>query len=152
MGVSPEAIEPQNREGDRMSFITNVDKFSVGNPMVDADHRMLAEYINLLHEAVCSSALISEQVHLFAQLIERTKEHFQREEVLMQNMVYPDYAKHKAEHDMLLEEVQDLLVRFNVGSISLTDNLFSYLEEWLTFHEVTSDKKLAETIRQAEEK
>ncbi len=120
--------------------------------MVDADHRMLAEYINLLHEAVSSSALISEQVHLFGQLIERTKEHFQREEALMQNMVYPDYAKHKAEHDMLLEEVQDLLVRFNVGSISLTDNLFSYLEEWLTFHEVTSDKKLAETIRLGEEK
>ncbi|SFN24580.1 hemerythrin [Formivibrio citricus] len=130
-----------------MSFIANVDKYCVGHPMIDTDHRMLAEYINLLYEAVDSGALVSEQSHLFAQLIGQTKEHFQREEALMQKMGYPGYAKHKAEHDMLLEEVQELLVRFNAGSVALTGNLFSYLEEWLTFHEVTSDKKLSDAVR-----
>lgn len=134
-----------------MSFIANVDKYSVGHPMIDADHRMLAEYINLLHEAVNSGALVSEQSHLFAQLIGQTKAHFQREEALMQQMAYAGYAKHKAEHDMLLEEVQELMVRFNAGSVVLTGNLFSYLEEWLTFHEVTSDKKLSDAVHLVKE-
>lgn len=132
--------------------MANTDKLSVGNAQVDADHRMLQEYIGLLHEAVNSGAQASEQSHLFAQLIEHTREHFRHEEALMQKMGYSGYEKHKAEHDMLLEEVQELLVRFNAGSVVLTEELFSYLEEWLDFHVATTDQKLAESVRSSLQK
>ena len=126
-----------------MGLIDN-NRFMVGHPMMDADHRMLVEYINLLHEAVTSSAPASEQSHHFANLIRQVREHFLREEAFMVQIGYSGLMRHKSEHDMLLEEIVELQVRFNSGSISLTESLFDYLNEWLAFHTVTTDKKLAE--------
>lgn len=127
-----------------MAYIENSDRFMVGHPLMDADHRMLIEYINLLHEAVISNAPASEQSHHFANLISKAREHFLHEESFMTKIAYPALTRHKAEHDMLLEEIVELQVRFNSGSITLTESLFDYLSEWLAFHTVTTDKKLAE--------
>lgn len=132
-----------------MTLIENAEKFCVGHEHIDADHRELAEHLNRLNTAVISGADAEEQKKLLEVLITFTGRHFQREEALMSQMAYTGLEKHKAEHDMLLEEVRELQGRFNSGSIALTESLFDYLAEWLTFHTVTTDKKLADAIASA---
>lgn len=61
--------------------------------------------------AVAAKASIDEQSRLLDALISRAETHFHHEEALMQQMGYTGFDKHKAEHDMLLEEVQELQVR-----------------------------------------
>lgn len=132
-----------------MALIESCEKFSVGHDLIDADHRALVDHLNLLYGAVAAKASIDEQSRLLEALISRTETHFHHEEALMQQMGYTGFDKHKAEHDMLLEEVRELQVRFNSGSITLTDSLFDYLSEWLNFHTVTTDKKLADAVAKA---
>ncbi len=127
-----------------MAQIDHCDRFHVGHPMMDADHRMLAECMNLLFAAVKDRVHAVEQSKLLLQLIERTRAHFRNEEELMRKIAYCGLDRHKSEHDMLLEEIEELHAHFKTGQIALTESLFDYLDEWLAFHAVTTDKKLAE--------
>ena len=129
-----------------MGMIDCCEKFSVGHAWIDADHRDLVSRLNRLFLAVMSGAEPEEQRQLLDALIASTASHFAREEELMLKMSYVGLEKHKAEHDILLDEVRELQVRFNSGSIALTESLFDYLSEWLNFHTVTTDKKLAEAV------
>ncbi len=127
-----------------MAQIENMEQFAVGHERIDADHRDLAEHLNCLYEAVSEAWAVEDQRQVLDTLVQHTAEHFRHEEDLMRKIGYSGYAKHKAEHDMLLEEVRELQVGFNSGSIVLTEKLFDYLYEWLNFHAVTTDKKLAD--------
>lgn len=129
-----------------MALIESCEKFTVGHNLIDTDHRELVDHLNRLYAAVAANAGLEEQCKLFDAFISSAAKHFQREEALMQQMGYSGFDKHKVEHDMLLEEVRELQVRFNSGSIALTDSLFDYLSEWLNFHTVTTDKKLADAV------
>lgn len=132
-----------------MALIDSCEKFTVGHNQIDTDHRELVDHLNRLYAAVAAHASREEQCTLFDAFISRTAAHFQHEEALMQQMGYSGFDKHKVEHDLLLEEVRELQVRFNSGSIALTDSLFDYLSEWLNFHTVTTDKKLANAVAAA---
>ncbi len=134
-----------------MVQVDNPEKFTTGHELIDADHRELVEQMNCLHDAITEQWALEDQRQIFNTLIERTAEHFRHEEALMQRIAYTGFTKHKAEHDMLLEEVRELQVRFNSGSIALSENLFDYLSEWLNFHTATTDKKLAEAANAAAE-
>ncbi|MDR3412906.1 MAG: bacteriohemerythrin [Formivibrio sp.] len=133
-----------------MALIESCENFTVGHELIDADHRALINHLNLLYAAVAANAGIEEQSRLLEALITSTETHFKHEEALMSKMGFEGLAKHKAEHDMLLDEVRELQVRFNSGSITLTDSWFDYLSEWLNFHTVTTDKKLADAVARAD--
>lgn len=129
-----------------MVQVENQVNFITGHERIDADHRELLEHLNCLHDAVQEQWAVEDQRQVLDALIARTAEHFRHEEDLMRKMAYAGFSKHKTEHDMLLEEVRELQVRFNSGSIALTENLFDYLSEWLNFHTATTDKKLVDAI------
>lgn len=127
-------------------LVENVEAFTVGHEHMDADHRVLAAHLNKLEAAVQQGASAQELQNLLETVIVFTAEHFKREEALMLSNAYSGYTKHKAEHDTLLEEVKELQAKLNSGSIALTAGLLEYLSEWLNFHVVTTDKKLADSI------
>jgi len=129
-----------------MAQVENLGMFATGHERIDADHKDLAERLNCLHEATLEHWALDDQRQVFNAFVERAAEHFRQEEVLMEKMGYPGLANHKAEHDLLLDEVRELQVRFNSGSIALTENLFDYLSEWFNFHTATTDKRLAEAV------
>ena len=131
-------------------LVDNMDKFAVGHQHIDADHRVLFEHLSKLEHAVTTHAATEEQQQLLETLIVFTREHFKREESLMAQIAYSGLQKHQAEHQTLLEEVQELQGRLKSGSIVLSAGLVEYLYEWLNFHVVTTDKKLADTIASAD--
>jgi len=84
------------------------DSMSVGNTLIDNDHRYLFCLVNTVelalrlqeHADVIQAAV--EQLALY------TRDHFAREERLQIKVMYPGYVDHKAEHQAILERVQGL--------------------------------------------
>ncbi|GIT99232.1 hemerythrin family protein [Sulfurovum sp. TSL1] len=86
-------------------------------PQVDMDfmnevHKEDVDIINNIFEHILaydgsekSAAAIDD---LFTQWIDHTVNHFQNEEIKMQEMHFPPYLAHKGEHDRALQEMRDL--------------------------------------------
>ncbi|HEX9079405.1 MAG TPA: hemerythrin domain-containing protein, partial [Desulfuromonadaceae bacterium] len=54
---------------------------------------------------------------------------------------YPEYAKHKGEHEKLVKQVLELQQKFQAGNAMLTMSVLSFLKEWLVKHIQGEDKK-----------
>ena len=80
--------------------------------------------------AVAGAGETKEVFELLNELISHTVKHFAQEEVLMQEANYPDYHRHKHEHDKQLMDIQSIL-----SFMEMTNDIQSipsYLEHTLT--------------------
>jgi hemerythrin len=81
--------------------------------------------------------------------IEHVKAHFANEERLMRLYAFPPYPMHKTEHDRVLHELNDMVIRWKQhGDI---DAIITYLRqsvEWIINHIHTMDNMTAIFISQ----
>ena len=54
---------------------------------------------------------------------------------------YPDLEIHKKEHDELKETISKINHRFNAGQLAHAATIAVFLEDWITNHLKTTDKK-----------
>ena len=82
-------------------------QMSVGNDLIDADHRYLISLINM----VDLSLRYNDDFFTVAleQLIEYTHGHFKREELIQLKVKYPGYAEHKIAHQELISSLEVLV-------------------------------------------
>jgi hemerythrin-like metal-binding protein len=101
---------------------------------IDTQHETLIELINQLHGAMleCSDRRVVEQ--LVTALVEHTQSHFHYEEGLMQAHRFPGYARHKQEHDRLLEHIEALAERCRAGDLLLSFAVMVDLKGWALVH------------------
>jgi hemerythrin-like metal-binding protein len=126
-----------------MAYFNWTDDLAVGNQFIDHDHQKLFDMVNRLH-ALMQEGKAKEVIgKVLNNLITYTREHFKREEELMQKMRYNDYFDHKQEHEKLLKEVLDLQTKFETGSATLSIQVLHFLRDWLMNHIGQSDKALA---------
>lgn len=125
-----------------MGYFFWCEKLSIGNTMIDSDHRKLIDLISSFHAAM-------EQGHgkegiekVLNELIKYTQEHFKREEGHMRRIRYAAFATHKREHDLLIKEVLDLQRNVKDGTALLTIQVSKFLFNWLFEHIMSEDKKL----------
>ena len=122
-----------------MALIDWSAKMSVGIPSIDADHRRLVVLVNDLYEAM-SVGEGSKVLHrVLNELIDYTRTHFVREEGLFRTHGYEHEATHKAEHDKLLQTVDDLKRRVDAGERVSPVATGQFLKQWLTEHIMGSD-------------
>lgn len=85
--------------------------------------------------------------------VQHVKDHFANEERLMRLYAFPPYPMHKAEHDRVLHELNDILIRWKQqGEI---DAIISYLRQsvdWIINHISTMDNMTAMYIAQQTKK
>jgi hemerythrin-like metal-binding protein len=67
--------------------------------------------------------------------------HYATEETLMKKFGYPDYERHKAEHDRLMAQVRLLLEKSRTNKAELTHEVMTFLQRWLIGHIVNVDKR-----------
>jgi hemerythrin-like metal-binding protein len=120
---------------------------SVGNAVIDNDHRHLISLLNDLHAAIGEDSAHDVHGTVLSDLIEYTQEPFKREESVMQAMHYAEFFEHKQEHEKLTREVLDLQSKFISGEKRISVSLLQLLIDWLFQHLVTVDNKLAQAIR-----
>ena len=122
------------------------EKYSVGNFLIDGQHKRLVSMINQLHESMRDGKGKETLQKILDDLVRYTKEHFLTEEAMMKKANYPGYAAHKAEHDKLTEKAVDLQKAYADGKAPLTMDVLNFLKNWLTNHIEGTDKKYKDKI------
>jgi len=133
---------------DQMFFIEWQQSYSVGNEVLDDQHKKL---LGLCKNAVqCMSDESPEGTLLFhstlKELSDYVRTHFKTEETLMKACGYPQLAQHQREHDKYHDRLTDLLVKASWGDID-RDGLHHHLSHWWSEHILGSDKKYVELIK-----
>jgi len=125
------------------------DDLTVGNEFLDSDHQKLISLVNQLHTATQQGEGRTVVGEILDELLDYTKDHFQREESHMQRISYADYAAHKSEHVSLVNEVMALKAQFDAGNISVAAKVSQLLREWLSVHIMKTDKAFAVRLNAA---
>ena len=103
------------------------DQYSVKIKEIDNQHSKLVGLINQLHNAMREAKGKEIVGSIINELISYTKYHFTAEEKLMKDNNYPNFLRHKTEHDS--------------GKAPLSMELMQFLKDWLVNHIVKVDKE-----------
>jgi hemerythrin len=128
------------------------DDFSVKNRLIDTQHKELVRFTNDLF-AACQSGGFTERISFIRTVqsaVNYAKEHFSTEERLMVQKNYPDYAKHKAEHDAFVAEVLRQVKQLDNMKEIKGEPFVLFLKDWLLKHIAISDKKYTPYVRDME--
>ncbi|EME69195.1 hemerythrin-like protein [Paramagnetospirillum caucaseum] len=115
--------------------------FSVGNPLLDSDHRILFDLLVQLFDATDTGQSRDVVGSVLSALSEYAEHHFRREEAMMAASGYPGLEAHKAEHRQLEAHVRDICGRYRAGERGAVDEqVVELLKKWLTQHIQVTDK------------
>ena len=117
------------------------DSFSVSIGIIDLQHKNLVKIVNDMHQAMVAGHGKDQLGKILSDLIKYTKDHFKTEETLLESRQYPEYSRHKSEHDHLTKTVLELQGKFHNNEAGLTIEVMEFLKSWLTKHILESDKR-----------
>jgi len=124
-----------------MPIIIWKDTYSVQIDELDNQHKRLIGLINQLYDAMLAGKGKSVNAPILDELVEYAQTHFISEELLMKKCQYPGLATHKEAHEQLTQKVEDFHTSYNAGKSSISIELMNFLNNWLTDHILTMDKK-----------
>jgi hemerythrin-like metal-binding protein len=128
-------------------YFSWTDDMSVGNSMLDFDHRQLIGLVNELHTATSRGEGRAIVGDILGRLLSYTEGHFQREEHHMENMRYSRIAEHKEQHQQLLERLRTLQQQLEAGHVSVAAKVSILLRDWLSIHLQREDKQFAAEMK-----
>jgi len=115
-------------------------EFSVGDPVLDHEHRKLIDLVNRTAGTILDGCPDAEIDKRFGDLFRSISAHFALEERQMREARYDQFAEHKADHERLLDQLRDIMdaadAERKVGDLVAT------LEAWFTEHFRTHDAQL----------
>ncbi|MEY4980225.1 MAG: hypothetical protein RLZZ352_2495 [Pseudomonadota bacterium] len=123
-----------------MPLMTWTDELSVGLPHIDREHHWLLDATNLLHDELSQPQprpeVVAQTLH---GLMDYTVNHFVGEELLFQQLRYPQADAHRALHDRFTAQVMGLIQDQEAGKDIGTSTL-ELLKNWLIQHIMVADK------------
>ena len=127
--------------------ITNInwtDDLGVGVPRMDEDHKQLIGILNKLF-AACSAYVGDEVLQQVTDELESyTKNHFAREEELLESQGYPSLEVHKFQRQKLTKELHEYMEKVKTGAADgLSADVVTFLREWLIVHIKEHDHQYA---------
>jgi hemerythrin-like metal-binding protein len=122
-----------------MALMEWSDQLSVGVDMIDTDHRILVDQINMLHDSLQQGDDLRMIGSVLNVLIDYTAYHFDREKQLMETTGYAESDVHLREHRLLVKKVKEIQASFQHGQV-LGQDVMTFLKVWLTQHILKSDK------------
>ncbi len=84
------------------------EQMSVGNNIIDTEHRYLIDQINAVELALNSTENHDMLVETLNHLVEYTKTHFDHEEQIQLKFKFPDHEKHKKQHLRIMTELYSI--------------------------------------------
>jgi hemerythrin len=122
-------------------------QYSVQIPSIDNQHQNLFRIAAELYSAMCAGQGKVALSRVLERLVQYTAAHFAHEERLMRLHKYPDFDKHKAEHEALTKQVLAFQSDFENGRATMTVQVLHFLKEWLQHHIAESDQKYSPYLR-----
>jgi hemerythrin len=130
-----------------MPFAVFSEVLRLDHAQIDGQHASLFEAVNQLHDAMRAGSSRQELGRILAFLRTYTIEHFQAEEAFMRDTGYPGLEGHRAEHDKLVQQVEDLEQKHAAGSMTISLTVMTVLRTWLEHHISEEDRKLVDHLR-----
>ena len=114
----------------------------VGFDQMDGEHRVQVGLLSALRHAVTEGRAETEVNEILEQLIDYTKVHFTSEELLMRLYEYPHYEAHVAEHDRMVEQIEQVRELYQSGDAATTTETLDATLAGLVGHIGRSDRTL----------
>jgi len=130
-----------------MEYLNWEDKYSVGNEVVDEQHKKLFSMYNDLVKSIEKHDQKEVIGKLLENLIEYVAFHFSDEERLMKAGNYPELEEHQRVHKDLRNKVYDIFTKYITGEDVNVEEVASFLENWLKNHVLGMDMKYKEYIK-----
>ena len=118
-----------------------------GNEMIDTQHKELIERMNGLLESCESGNEKLTAIKTLDYLSDYTDYHFKAEEQLQQYIEYPGYEKHKAQHEIFkqtINELQEMLQEEEGPSEAFVEKVEENIVKWFYVHIEGFDRSVAE--------
>jgi len=130
-----------------MSVIQWTSELETGHPVIDGQHKRLISLVSELYSSI--------ENHRSSHIVERTLDeviayaasHFDTEERLMKKAGYPGLDAHRLIHEDLNQKVKLIVRSFKSGSISLSETLPKFLNDWVQNHILHDDLAFAAFLR-----
>jgi hemerythrin len=125
------------------------DKYSVKIPLIDEQHKELLEHTNTLYRGCLAGteeekkAFFMSTVHV---VVDYTKYHFSAEEKMLENIKYPELARHKKEHEGFVQKLVDDVKSYQNGEKFVPNNFVRFLKDWILSHIAMEDTKYSRYI------
>ena len=135
-----------------MAHIVWTDDLSVGIKIIDEQHLKLIGYINTLEDWIQSGESQSLLYKVIIGLELYASIHFDTEENLMKMHKYEASNAHLAEHKRFIITVRKFRADFDTGNTKISEDIHSFLNNWLMNHILKTDKELgSELVRKGAE-
>ena len=121
--------------------------WNTGIPRIDEQHQQLFSLTNQVFMAAHSDESKVDLPELMIFLSDYVDAHFREEEQTMTEYNYPGLENHRAVHDALRNRVENLLMEFQSGSPTITDEVIGLLADWLITHINGEDRKMAHFLK-----
>jgi len=118
------------------------DAFNLGIESVDREHRELLRLVNELLVAIQDEGSIDRVLRTLGEISVQLAAHFAVEESVMRDSRYKAYAEHKEDHEILLDELSDLMDEIKVDHEYDETRLTQDLMRWFSEHFRVHDAKL----------
>jgi len=125
-----------------MNLIEWREEFSVGVVEVDHEHRELVALINALHDDMGAGTSRDAIIDALGEIYAQISAHFALEEKFMRESRYMAYAEHKEDHEILLDDLRDIMDHVEDDGSYNEKRLSKDLSFWFSEHFRTHDARL----------
>ncbi len=124
------------------------ENFETGIAKVDAQHRHLVHLLNCLADQFVNGADELAMTRILAELSDYARYHFVTEESIWETELAgsKDFDQHCALHAQFFDKIESL-TQSGMDFENLLEELFGFLTQWLAFHIIDQDKRLALTLQ-----
>src|SRR5260370_39654099 len=109
-------------------------EYAVGIASIDSQQQKLFAIARELYEAMSAGRGKASLALILDRLVQYTSVHFAHEERLMRVYDYPDFLKHKAQHDALTKQVLAFQKEFEAGIAAMDVQPLQFLTDLLGNH------------------
>ncbi|MDR1025219.1 MAG: bacteriohemerythrin [Treponema sp.] len=129
-------------------FVEWDDRYSVGIPLIDEQHKELIRLTNELYQGCLTGDDEAREFFFNAArgATDYVKYHFSAEERMMENIKYPYLAEHRRRHEDFIIKVLEDVKSFQGGRKFVPNNFVRFLRDWILSHIAIEDTRYARYI------
>jgi len=124
-----------NQNNKPLYFVWN-EKYSIGNDVIDSQHKRLFELGNELF-----NANYSDGKKILMELFKYTRYHFDAEETIMRTNNYSGLKAHQKLHEDLITKLNEVADTYFNGDGDF-EEFKQFVYTWLIYHVTVEDKKI----------
>lgn len=121
------------------------ESISMHIPHIDQQHQELIAWVNRLNSAVQQHEGAQLLDEILQKLITYALEHFTAEEHLMISYDFPDFTRHRQEHDSFVQKLSEFQSTWH-NSEEASSRMLEFLVDWVVCHIRGTDQLYARYI------